>query len=75
MDFVVEITNPVGLNDMVINKINLCLFPNPVSDELNFSYYNESGKIYSVEILNELGQIVLKTNSVNKIGYPVNPNS
>jgi hypothetical protein len=67
MDFVVEITNPVGLNDMVINKINLCLFPNPVSDELNFSYYNESGKIYSVEILNELGQIVLKTNSVNKI--------
>lgn len=67
MDFVVDITNTVGLNEANDKKINLFVYPNPVSNELTIFHNNEPNKKYSIEIVNGLGQIVLRTNYTAKI--------
>jgi hypothetical protein len=59
-------TTNIGENEK--NKINI--FPNPVSDKLFIRFPEEFIGISSVEILNEIGKVVLKANgnfSVNEI--------
>jgi hypothetical protein len=67
MDFVVDITNTIGLNEFADKKINLFVYPNPVTNELNIILDDAIKENYSIEIINGLGQTVLKTNYNDKI--------
>lgn len=41
-----------------INPTGITLFPNPASENINVYRHNATGKLYAVEIYNQLGQLV-----------------
>ena len=67
LDFIAERTIAIGLNENVKNNRIFFLYPNPVSNELSISVDKNSADNYSIEIVNSLGQIVLKTKYADKI--------
>jgi hypothetical protein len=61
----VHITKPV--NSMNINKNDeLIIFPNPINQNLNIEFTTIPRK-YTIEFYNDLGQLVIQKQSVNKL--------
>lgn len=64
----IKYSNAVGIQELTNNAHHIVsAYPNPVSNDLNISLDKNSPENYSIEIINGLGQIVLKTNYTNKI--------
>lgn len=55
----------INMNDESNSLINL--FPNPTSNSLNLSLFTSESKNQNIEIINSLGQTVLKTEFKNQI--------
>jgi len=68
MDFAIDIVNnTIGLNELKKSQIKLTVHPNPATSDLYISCDKTTlGKSY-IEIMNSLGQAVLKTNYTDKI--------
>jgi hypothetical protein len=49
----------VGLNELTINN-NFKIHPNPANDVLNIDLFDFNNDLYSIDVLNELGQVVLQ---------------
>ncbi len=67
IDFVMDITSNVGINVNINFPPNFFIYPNPTSNKLNISLNKANSENYSLEVLNCLGQIVIKTNYSNEI--------
>ncbi len=59
----IEYVQTVGLEELE-PKNQLSLFPNPVSNQLYFSFNSTSESSFSIEILNSLGQVIKSQNNL-----------
>jgi len=67
MDFPVEVSLATVIKETANENHTMFLFPNPVTDELNISCDEKNFEEFSIEAINCLGQIVLKTCNDKKI--------
>ena len=66
LDFLVGITTSIGINEFK-KEPELRIYPNPVTNELRILHNNTVTENYVAEIINNLGQVVLKTGSADII--------
>lgn len=50
-----------------INPVGITLYPNPATEDINIYRHNVNGKLYAVEIYNEVGQLVVSENTNGNI--------
>lgn len=67
IDFLMEITTSVGINENVNTHQKIFIYPNPVTNELNISFNKANIENCIIEIQNCLGQIIFKADYSNKI--------
>lgn len=67
IDFSMDITTSVGISENKYILENTSIYPNPTSNEINISFHKNNYEAYSIEILNSLGETVLKTSFLEKI--------
>lgn len=62
-----------GINDLNIDAVNYKVYPNPASDVVNINLSNATSQNVSVEVYNNLGQMVKSVNIGNAmaIEYPL----
>jgi len=52
---------------VTINPTGITLYPNPASDIVNVYRHNVHGKVYAIEIYNEMGQLIHKEESSGEV--------
>lgn len=50
----------VGINNHIVSKDNILIYPNPAKTKLNIQVGNEAGCSYSVKIWNSIGQMMYR---------------
>lgn len=63
MDFVIDITTTIGVNEFTSQNSNILIYPNPTKDILNIDYDIVKDINSKLQILNSLGQIVYSLNN------------
>jgi len=63
-DWILYLQNTSTLNTIEAQATNFVLYPNPASEVINIKGLNNG--IHDIKVLNTLGQIVLKTSTVNE---------
>ncbi len=67
IDFLMDITNTIGINELQSKNSSLTIYPNPVSNTLYISSEQNEFKNSEIEITNTLGQTVLKIEFKNEV--------
>jgi len=71
------VSNPfVGINELELGNVKAVIYPNPVSSVLNVDYTFESAEMYTVQLVNTLGQVAYSqelrsVTGVNNVRIPV----
>ena len=60
LDFIMNITANIGINEIKDEILNVLIYPNPVSNTLHISTSQNTTEYFTIEINNYLGQSVLK---------------
>jgi hypothetical protein len=68
MDFTIDVVNnTIGMNELKKTQVKLNAYPNPATNDLYVSCDKTLSGNSSIEVINSLGQVVLKTNYAGKI--------
>lgn len=68
MDFVMDITTTIGLNEVVSKNSNIFVYPNPVKDKVTVEIENKNAESIDFSLTNSLGQIIyVNSKTINSI--------